>query len=69
MSEKMGLGHQYKKDEKAMNACNSSLTQAFEDLKDVKNADVDMLKFDIVRLINRCIQLAYSAREAQKQDN
>jgi hypothetical protein len=63
-----GLGHQYRKDEKAINACKSSLSQAHDDLKDVDNVEISLLRMDIVRLINKCIHLAYSARQAQKQD-
>lgn len=66
MEPKTGLGHQYKADEKVIEACKKSLMEGFIHLFPINNPDVDMLKFEIQQLINKCIQLSYSAREKSK---
>jgi hypothetical protein len=67
---KTGIGHQYKKDERVIDACKKSLMEGFMHLGlDIDNPDINLLRFDIQSLVNRCVELSYSAREAQKQDN
>lgn len=67
MSEvKTGLGHQYKADEKAVNACKSNLEQAFTDIMFSGNEDVITLRCHIAKLIQLCDELSYSANEAYK---
>lgn len=69
--EKSGLGHQFRFEEKCLTACKQSLEQAFYDLETIPNKNLEVLTIQgmINMLINKTLELSYSAREANKQDN
>jgi hypothetical protein len=64
-----GLGHQFKRDAKALSACKSSLEQAYRDIYKVGGYDAVQLLCDIKDLIDRANSLACSAEEAYNQND
>lgn len=68
MENKTGLGHQYRKDEKAYLACRQSLSVAYNDLRDINNSEASLIRMEIAKLENKCWELAHAAFEAYKQD-
>ena len=68
--EKTGLGHQYKEKERMLNACIKSLNEADEHLRKADLTDVELwkIKWSIIKLANKCLELSYSANEAFKQN-
>jgi hypothetical protein len=61
-----GLGHQVKKNAKALRACRESLMQAY---KDLIGTDEVLLKHQINKLIVEADERAASAEEAVNQNN
>jgi hypothetical protein len=65
---KFGFGHQKKADQKAIEACEKSLVQAFGELALLQSDEAFNLQKDIDALVTRCKSLSYAMNERFNQN-
>lgn len=68
-AQSSGFGHQFKKDVKALDSSATSLQQAYDSLLNLTNPDAVELRNDILKLMNRSKDLAYSAEQSVNQNS
>ncbi len=68
-ASKTGLGHQMKRDVKALIHCRAELLSALDTLSYITNKDVIRLREDIFKCMKKSDELASSAEEAYNQND
>lgn len=64
-----GLGHQFKKGQKALNVVKATLQTAYIESYGIGDDAAIPLRNEIIKLINQCNDLSYSANEKFNQND